>query len=145
MLYAWFVQNHQHGDFGVVCRGKGDKGGDPQVVPAGSGLFCLLFRSAGFAGDAVAGHIGVFAGSLADHRLQNITHQIGGILGDHLPHHRRLRPLDDGAVGIQNLLDHIGLHQVAAVGHGGYRRNQLNRGNLKILPKAGGSQVHLVG
>lgn len=96
-------------------------------APAGR-ILRDLFRCAGLAADAVAGDVGVLAGAvdgIADDLLQDLAHGGARLLAHDLAHHGRRIGHDRFPVAVDDALDHIRLHEIAAVDAGADRRDEL--------------------
>ena len=104
-----------------------------------------LLGSTGLAADAVAGHIGVFAaaGAVAHLVLHHLPDDIAGALADDLTAHVCADLLNDVAVGIGDLIHHMGGDQISAVDGGRNGGAHLQRGDGHGLTEGGGSQLHL--
>ncbi len=90
---------------------------------------------------------GIGPAAVLHHALHNGGHPPGSIRGDHLAH--RLLPalVDHFPLIVADLLDQVGLLQVAPVGHGRYGHQLLQGSNGDPLPEGGGGQfqgAHLV-
>ena len=110
-------------------------------VPGHHAVHVHLGR-AGLAAHVVAGQVGVFAAAQSHHVLQERAHRLGGRRANGMAHHLRLSPLDDVPLGVRDLLDDVGLHQVSAVHRGAHRPQQLQRRHRHGLAEADAGDVH---
>ena len=88
----------------------------------------VLLRGLGgarLAADAVARLIGVVAGALGHHGLQNGPAAPAGLLAHHLADQGGLGILNHRPAGVGDGLDHIGLVQIASIDDGGEGGNHL--------------------
>ena len=90
---------------------------------------------AGFAAHTVARHGTVFAGAGGHNALHQFAHDGAGFGPDDLRFYGGLHLLHGIALGIADGLHHMGLHQLAAVGHRRHGGDDLQRRDLKGLPK----------
>ena len=115
------------------------------IVAIGAAVHIQLLGSAGLAADAVTGHIGVFAaaGAVAHLVLHHLPDNLAGALADDLTAHICADLLNDIAVGIGDLIHHMGGDQIPAVDGGRNGGAHLQRGDGHGLTEGGGGQLHL--
>ena len=104
------VQHDVDQNFRVVGGQHRHEGGHLFIVAVGAAVHIQLLGSAGLAADAVTGHIGVFAaaGAVAHLVLHHLPDDLAGALADDLTAHICADLLNDIAVGIGDLIHHMG-------------------------------------
>ena len=129
------IEQHEDDDLRIVRRSEADERDDVFLRAAGR-VLRNLFRRAGLAADAVARDIGVLAGAVdgvADDLLKDLAHGGARLLAHDLTHHGRRIGHDRLPVAVDDALDHIRLHEIAAVDAGADRRDELQRRDRKRL------------
>ena len=139
------VQHDVDKNFRVVGGQHCHEGRHLFIVAVGAAVHIQLLGGAGLAADAVAGHIGVFAaaGAVAHLVLHHLPDDLAGTLADDLTAHICADLLNDIAVGIGDLIHHMGGDQIPAVDGGRNGGAHLQRGDGHGLTEGGGSQLHL--
>ena len=139
------VQHDVDQNFRVVGGQHCHKGGHLFIVAIGAAVHIQLLGGTGLAADAVAGHIGVFAatGAVAHLVLHHLPDDLAGALTDDLTAHVCADLLNDIAVGIGDLIHHMGGDQIPAVDGGRNSGAHLQRGDGHGLTEGGGRQLHL--
>ena len=131
------IQQHQHRNLRVICRGKPKERRDILLlflfIAHANAL--VFLAGAGFAAHMVPGHIGIFAMALFDTVFQHGADGVADILTDYLPLDDRFNVFHHISVCIQNLFHNMRLQKLAAVHHRAGSCNQRNgchRGCLAI-------------
>ena len=139
------VQHDVDQNFRVVGGQHRHEGRHLFIVAVGAAVHIQLLGSTGLAADAVAGHIGVFAaaGAVAHLVLHHLPDNLAGALADDLTAHVCADLLNDVAVGIGDLIHHMGGDQIPAVDGGRNGGAHLQRGDGHGLTEGGGRQLHL--
>ena len=126
----------------IVHRRDADEGDDAVL-----GLIAVfvvdvqLFGGTGLAAHAVAGELGVARRAVGDDGLDQLAHLLGGVLADGLADDGFSVFFHHGPVLVQNLGDHVGLQDVAAVDYGGDGAHHLDRRGLHGLTEGHGGQL----
>src|SRR5699024_484408 len=134
-------------DLGVVGGQHRHEGGRLFVVAVGAPVHVQQLGSARLAADAVARHIGAVAaaagGAVAHLVLHDLADGLAGAAADDLAADARPDLLHHVAVGVHDLVHHMGGDQIAAVDRRRHRRAHLQGGHRHGLAKSGGGQLHL--
>ena len=101
-----------------------------------------LLRGTGLAANPVAGDIAALCSALCGVGVENLHHALRGVRGDNLALIAGIRCHDDIPVSVHHVVHHMGLHQIAAVGHCTGRRQHMDRGDAEVLAEGFRSQLH---
>ena len=104
----------------------------------------VLLRGAGLAADAVSGDVGIAAAAVFHGVLQQVAHDGGGLLGDGGAQDLLAVALDHFALVRQDLLDDVGLEQLAAVDRGAARGQKLHGRDGDALAEGHAGDVHVL-
>ena len=136
------VDRNQHRDLRIVHRRDADEG--RSIARFGIALFGQNFRGCGFAADAVAGNIGVFARAARYNRFHGLAHVGRSLFRDDLADNRGLSGRFDRTIRIQHLFDDIRLLELAVVHDRADHIQLLQRGDGEALAERCGRQRNLV-
>ena len=129
-----FIHQDEAHKFRIIRRGKADERCN-ELAFSDLAVFILLCR-ARFTADAVSRDCGIAPAPARYDALRDLPHQSGSLLADHAAHDRGFILKDHRSVLCDDAIQHIRLHQVAAVHDCGYGRCKLQGRHGDALAEA---------
>ena len=135
MVYIGSVHHHINGNLRIIRRSKTDKGNNVLRLGTLVGILVNGFRRSRFSSDHVTGRTSRMACALPHYRLAVLPDPFGSGFGYHLFQHPWFNVGHGSAVGIRDLIYHMGFVIISPVNQSAKSGNHLNHGNIKILPE----------